>query len=71
MDFNSSSRSGETGWLCECCGVKPEPHKAKLTYMGANFDLMLPRCPKCGQFFIDKELAEGKMREAELLLEDK
>ena len=28
-------------------------------------------CPKCGKVFISRELAEGKMAEVEILLEDK
>ena len=58
-------------WRCETCDVELTMTKAKVAYMGATFDIELPCCPSCGQFLIDKALAEGKMREAEMLLEDK
>ena len=58
-------------WHCESCQVPLELVKAKVSYMGATFEIELPCCPSCGQFFVDKDLAEGKMREAEMLLEDK
>lgn len=71
MSFLPNQPASETRWQCENCKVALTLAKAKVTYMGATFDIELPCCPSCGQFFIDKELAEGKMREAEMLLEDK
>lgn len=58
-------------WYCQRCRAELKPCKTTVTYLGVNFEIDLPRCPVCGQFFIGKELAEGKMRDAEMLLEDK
>ena len=69
MDVNLTDNKIE--WLCEGCTVKLELRKAKVEYLGASFEIELPCCPTCGKFFIAKSLAEGKMREAEILLEDK
>ena len=71
MSFLPHQPTYDKQWRCEACDVELAMTKAKVTYMGAAFDIDLPCCPSCGQFFIDKALAEGKMREAEMLLEDK
>ncbi len=59
------------GWLCETCKAPLEVLPADILYMGSSFTVDLPRCPKCGYTFIPPELAEGKMREVEQILEDK
>lgn len=59
------------GWLCETCGTPLEVQPVDITYMGSSFQVELPRCPACGYTFIPPDLAEGKMREVEKLLEDK
>jgi hypothetical protein len=60
-----------SGWLCAVCGEKLRQAPVKLSYISTVFDVELPCCPKCGFIFIPPELAEGKMREAERILEDK
>jgi len=45
--------------------------KNLFTYLGFNFDTVLPRCPGCRQIFIQEELAKGKNFEIKLILEDK
>lgn len=59
------------GWTCAKCGEALVPMPVKLDYMGMSFEVDLPRCPKCGFTFIPPELAEGRMLEAEKILEDK
>lgn len=59
------------GWLCYKCKEKLERMPVDITYMGSNFQVELPRCVKCGFTFIPPELALGKMREVEKILEDK
>jgi len=58
-------------WICRVCGLPLEQRKARAHYMGGAFDLSIPCCPKCGQYFVPRELARGKMRELEKILEDK
>jgi len=58
-------------WLCAKCNVPLAPKKTVFTYMGHNVSHEVPVCPECGQVFISKELAEGKMAEVEEQLEDK
>lgn len=59
------------GWACAKCGEALAQMPVKLDYMGMSFEVELPRCPRCGFTFIPPELAEGKMLEAEKILEDK
>lgn len=59
------------GWTCASCGKVLISMPVKLDYMGMSFEVELPRCPRCGFTFIPPELAEGKMLEAEKILEDK
>lgn len=58
-------------WICDTCRVLLEQTKVQVLYLGSAFDVSLPQCPSCGQTFVPKSLAEGKMAEVEALLEDK
>ncbi len=58
-------------WLCARCGEELEKRKTVFEYMGHSVTHELLRCPRCGQVLIPAELAEGKMAEAETMLEDK
>jgi ribosomal protein S27AE len=57
--------------LCGKCQVPLEPMKTQFGYLGHTFHAQAPRCPRCGQVFIPEELAEGRMSEVEMALEDK
>lgn len=59
------------GWVCVKCNEPLVRLPVNLQYMGMSFEVELPRCRKCGFTFIPPELAEGKMLEAEKILEDK
>lgn len=59
------------GWLCQKCQVPLKKLPVDITYMTSNFQVELPRCPKCGFTFVPQDLALGKMREVEKILEDK
>ncbi len=59
------------GWVCQKCSIPLEQLPVDITYIGNNFQVELPRCPKCGFTFIPEELALGKMLEVEQILEDK
>lgn len=63
--------AGEGDWICEKCQLAPVQRKVRALYMEGAFELTLPVCPQCGQYFISKELAEGKMLQVERLQEDK
>jgi len=56
---------------CGRCGVVLVPKQTTFSYMGRTFGHEVPTCPKCGKPFISRELAEGRMAEVEVLLEDK
>ena len=58
-------------WSCRKCGKKLALKKVVFEYLGSNFTYDLPCCPGCGEVFISSELAEGKISEVELMLEDK
>ena len=57
--------------ICSRCQVKLESAHTTFEYMGHVFHHDLPRCPKCGQVFVDEQLVHGRMREVETELEDK
>jgi predicted RNA-binding Zn-ribbon protein involved in translation (DUF1610 family) len=57
--------------LCFACGVPLEPRRTAFTYLDHAFTAEVPRCPRCGQVFISEELARGRIKDAEMQLEDK
>ena len=58
-------------WSCSACGKALEVVKVGFTYMKGNFEVDLPACSSCGLVLISEELANGKMADAERILEDK
>ena len=58
-------------WSCGSCGKPLEVAKVGFTYMKGNFEVELPACSSCGLVLISEELANGKMADAERILEDK
>ena len=63
--------SEERKLKCARCGVELQTKKTNFSYMGRTFGHEVPVCPRCGKVYISRELAEGKMAEVEVLLEDK
>lgn len=58
-------------FICEKCKLPLENGKLMLYYMGNDFPIEMPRCPKCGISYIPEELALGKILQVEKALEDK
>ena len=58
-------------WKCGKCSQVLTRQKVVFDYLGHTFSHEVPACPKCGQVFISKELAEGRIAELEEELEDK
>ena len=56
---------------CLGCGCGYVSRRVTLSYVGHSFSVEVPCCPLCGNVYIPMELAEGKMREVETMLEDK
>lgn len=56
---------------CVKCDQALVPEKTAFNYLGFTFNTEMPRCPKCGQVFISDEIVNGKMKEVEMILEDK
>ena len=63
--------SEERKLICSKCGAELVKRQVMFSYMRRTFGHEVPVCPKCGKAYISRELAEGKMAEAEVLLEDK
>ena len=59
------------GLVCGKCEIPLENSELVLHYMGNDFPILMPRCPRCGQSFIPEELALGKILQVERALEDK
>jgi DNA-directed RNA polymerase subunit RPC12/RpoP len=58
-------------WKCAKCDRELVVKKTLFSYLGHTFSHEVLRCPKCGNVFIPKELAEGRMAEVETQMEDK
>ncbi len=56
---------------CGKCGVELVEKQVMFSYMRRSFGHNVPVCPRCGKPYISRELAEGRMAEVEVLLEDK
>jgi NAD-dependent SIR2 family protein deacetylase len=67
--MNFSHEAAE--WSCSACSGKLDLIKVCFTYMKGNFEVDLPACPECGLVLVPEQLANGKMAEAERILEDK
>lgn len=57
--------------FCGKCGERLVLQQVMFSYMNRTFGHEVPTCPKCGRPYISRQLAEGKMAEVEVLLEDK
>ncbi len=56
---------------CFRCDIPLVVMDTHFSYLGKTFKHPVPRCPECGQVFIDPELAKGKMAQVESNFEDK
>lgn len=61
----------ERNLKCGKCGAALVERQVTFSYMNRTFGHSVPVCPSCGKPYISRELAEGKMAEVEMLLEDK
>ena len=66
-----SGAQSNQSWQCAACGEPLQIMKVAFTYMKGNFEVDLPACGGCGLVLVPEELANGKMAEAERILEDK
>jgi RNase P subunit RPR2 len=57
--------------ICGRCDVAMVPMKSTFSYLKREFKHTVLRCPICGQIYIPEDLAKGKMREVEAILEEK
>jgi hypothetical protein len=63
--------SEERRLRCAKCDAELVTQQYTFGYMNRTFGYEVPVCPRCGRAYISRELAEGKMAEVEILLEDK
>ena len=56
---------------CAKCGAALQKRQHTFRYMNRTFGHEVPVCPVCGRAYISRELAEGKMAEVEIMLEEK
>ncbi|MEG2174098.1 MAG: hypothetical protein RR135_01255 [Oscillospiraceae bacterium] len=57
--------------LCVKCHCPLQIARVDFVYLGHSFHTDLPRCPSCGAVYVSKELADGRMSDVEVQLEDK
>lgn len=60
-----------TDWECGQCARQLEIGRVVIAYMKTRFTVELFKCPSCGMVWVSEALALGKMKEAEIALEDK
>lgn len=70
-DYYESYTDNPEDFLCQKCGLPLKMGKVMLHYMGNDFPIEMPKCPKCGNSYIPEELALGKILQVERALEDK
>lgn len=56
---------------CAKCDVELVERQVMFSYMRRSFGHAVPVCPRCDKAYISRDLAEGRMAEVEVLLEDK
>lgn len=61
----------DTKWKCLKCDEELVQGNTLFNYLGMSFSHDVLRCPKCRKVFIPRELAEGRMAEVEMMMEDK
>jgi hypothetical protein len=66
-----TAQDGAGAMVCGVCDVPMEPMKSTFSYLKREFRHTVLRCPICGQIYISEDLAKGKMREVETILEEK
>lgn len=57
--------------ICDKCNVDMVDADVQFSYLNRSFRHKVPRCPQCGQVYISEELVNGRMRDVEVLLEEK
>lgn len=65
------NKKKESQLICAKCNVPLQMEKVTLNYLNHQFKHDFPKCPKCGLVYISEDIASGKMKEVEMLLEDK
>lgn len=56
---------------CAKCNEELVKKKTKFRYLGHEFFDEIPRCPKCGQVYIDEKFVKGRIKKLEMTLEEK
>lgn len=57
--------------ICLKCDREMEPAKTNFEYLNHRATQEVLTCPECKAVFVPEKLALGKMREMEIMLEDK
>ena len=57
--------------ICAKCGRELEKGRVYFRYLKNDVSEEVLRCPECGQTYLDEDLVMGRMKEAEVDMEDK
>ncbi len=57
--------------ICHLCQVELVETPVGFSYLGHRINHQVPACPSCGQVYITRELALGKIKEVEAEMEEK
>jgi len=67
----SDNPSIKSPLFCERCKQELELKEVRLEYLGNTFSHIFPQCPTCHFVYISEEIVESKIKEVEMLLEEK
>jgi hypothetical protein len=61
----------EQNYICQKCDLLMVKKDTGFTYLGNTFRASVLRCPTCGIVYIPEKLARGRIKEVEMMMEEK
>ena len=65
------TKQEEQSYICQKCNLAMVKQDTGFSYLGKTFRTDILRCPGCGMVYVSEELARGRMKEVEMMMEDK
>lgn len=71
MRQNPNESATHDSLICFRCDAHLKMAPTRFSYLKHDVTVDLPRCPVCGQVYLDESLVTGKMHDVETSLEEK
>ena len=65
------TNTAEQNYTCQKCNLLMVKKDTGFTYLSNTFRAGVLRCPNCGIVYIPATLARGRIKEVEMMMEDK